>query len=73
MVATGVLITAAGIVLVFAVSGTVAGIEVTTLGWILIAVGAVALLVLARLWADRPGVAEPVRHRPAPSRPPVQR
>ena len=53
MIATGVVIVALGLILVFVSSGSVAGVSVALLGWILVAIGAVALLVLATAWRDQ--------------------
>lgn len=50
---TGIFLLALGAVLTFAVSAQVQGIDLTVVGWILMAVGALAIVVELAVWAPR--------------------
>ena len=43
---------AAGAILTFAVNATVSGVEIDTIGWILMAVGAVGALLSLAFWSS---------------------
>ena len=50
---------AAGAILIWAVNATVSGIELHTIGWILLAVGAIGALVSLIFWSSWGGVGGP--------------
>ena len=50
------LLIAAGAILVWAVDATVSGLELTTIGWILLIVGAVGALLSLAFWSSWGGV-----------------
>ena len=60
----GLILSAVGAVLAFAVNTTVSGVNIHTIGWILLIVGIVGIL-LARLLVlvGRPGLPQPPAHR----------
>jgi hypothetical protein len=47
---------AAGAILIWAVSATVSGIELHTIGWILLAVGAIGALLSLIFWSTWGGI-----------------
>jgi hypothetical protein len=53
------LLIAAGAILVWAVDATVSGIEIHTIGWILLAVGAIGALLSLIFWSSWGGVGGP--------------
>jgi hypothetical protein len=63
-IGTGVFLLAVGAILVFAVDYDVSGIELSTIGWILMAAGALAIVLFLTVWGprdrtvDRGGVVE---------------
>ncbi|WP_197058385.1 MULTISPECIES: DUF6458 family protein [Modestobacter] len=50
---TGIFLLAIGAVLTFAVSAQVSGIDLDVVGWILMAVGALGIVVELAVWAPR--------------------
>ena len=50
---TGIFLLAIGAILTFAVSAEVSGIDLDVVGWILMAVGALGILVELAVWAPR--------------------
>ncbi len=50
---TGIFLLALGAVLTFAVTTQVQGIDLTVVGWILMAVGALGIVVELAVWAPR--------------------
>jgi hypothetical protein len=50
-IGVSILLTAAGAILVLAVDASVAGIDVTAIGWILLIVGAIGTLLSSMLWS----------------------
>jgi hypothetical protein len=54
---------AAGAILVWAVNATVSGIEVHTIGWILLIVGAVGALLSLAFWSSWGGFGGPADRR----------
>jgi hypothetical protein len=57
------LLIAAGAILVWAVDVTVSGLELTTIGWILLAVGALGALLSLVFWSSWGGFAGPAEGR----------
>ena len=57
------LLIAVGAVLVWAVDATVSGIEIHTIGWILLAVGAIGALLSLIFWSSWGGVGGPAGRR----------
>jgi len=57
------LLIAVGAVLVWAVNATVSGIEIHTIGWILLAVGAIGALFSLIFWSSWGGVGGPSEGR----------
>ena len=57
------LLVAAGAILVWAVDVTVSGVELVTVGWILLAVGAVGVLLSLIFWSSWGGVGGPADGR----------
>ena len=57
------LLLAVGAVLVWAVNTTVSGIEIHTIGWILLAVGAIGALLSLIFWSSWGGVGGPEGRR----------
>lgn len=53
------LLVAAGAILVWAVNATVSGVELTTIGWILLIVGAVGALFSLMFWSSWGGFGGP--------------
>ena len=53
------LLVAAGAILVWAVNATVSGIEIHTIGWILLAVGAIGALLSLIFWSSWGGFGGP--------------
>jgi Domain of unknown function (DUF6458) len=53
------LLVAAGAILVWAVNATVSGVELTTIGWILLIVGAVGALFSLIFWSSWGGLGGP--------------
>jgi hypothetical protein len=51
-----ILLIAIGAILAFAVDATVSGLELVTVGWILMAVGALGLIVSMIFWSSWGGV-----------------
>jgi Domain of unknown function (DUF6458) len=58
-----ILLIAVGAVLVWAVNATVSGIEIHTIGWILLAVGAIGALLSLIFWSSWGGVGGPAERR----------
>ena len=54
---------AIGAILAFAVDTTVEGLDIATVGWILMAVGAVGFLLSLVFWASWGGFESPPRNR----------
>ena len=63
------LLIAVGAVLVWAVNATVSGIEIHTIGWILLAVGAIGALFSLIFWSSWGGVGGPSDASPPHGRP----
>jgi Domain of unknown function (DUF6458) len=57
------LLIAAGAVLVWAVDVTVSGVELHTIGWILLAVGAIGALLSLIFWSTWGGAGAPAERR----------
>ena len=57
------LLVAVGAVLVWAVNATVSGIEIHTIGWILLAVGAIGALLSLIFWSSWGGFGGPADRR----------
>jgi hypothetical protein len=57
------LLIAAGAILVWAVDATVSGLDLTTVGWILLIVGAVGALLSLVFWSSWGGAGRPVEGR----------
>ena len=58
-IGVSLLLIAVGAVLVWAVNATVSGIEIHTIGWILLAVGAIGALLSLIFWSSWGGVGGP--------------
>ena len=52
-IGTGVFLLALGAILVFAVDYDVSGIELSTVGWILMGAGALAIVLFLTVWGPR--------------------
>jgi Domain of unknown function (DUF6458) len=52
-VGTGVFLLALGAILAFAVDYDISGIELSTVGWILMAAGALAIVLFLTVWGPR--------------------
>lgn len=52
-IGTGVFLLALGAILAFAVDYDVSGIELSTVGWILMAAGALAIVLFLTVWGPR--------------------
>ena len=73
-VATSLLVVAAGAILAFAVNVTTSGVDLQVVGWILMAVGAVGLVLSIALWERLFGdPAPPPRRRYPPDDAPTRR
>ena len=57
------LLVAAGAILIWAVNATVSGIELQTIGWILLVVGAVGALLSLIFWSSWGGFGGPADRR----------
>ena len=57
------LLVAAGAILIWAVNATVSGIELHTIGWILLAVGAAGALLSLIFWGSWGGFGGPAERR----------
>ncbi|MFL5945490.1 MAG: DUF6458 family protein [Gaiellaceae bacterium] len=55
-IGVSLLLMAAGAILIWAVNATVSGLELQTIGWILLAVGAVGALLSLIFWSSWGGV-----------------
>jgi hypothetical protein len=62
-IGVSLLLIAAGAILVWAVDVTVSGLELTTIGWILLAVGAIGALLSLIFWSSWGGVGGPAEGR----------
>jgi hypothetical protein len=58
-IGVSLLLVAAGAILVWAVNATVSGLELTTVGWILLAVGAAGALLSLIFWSSWGGWGSP--------------
>ena len=52
-IGTGVFLIAVGAILAFAVERDISGLELSTVGWILMAAGALAIILFLTVWAPR--------------------
>ncbi|MGH8777403.1 MAG: DUF6458 family protein [Jiangellaceae bacterium] len=52
-IGTGIFLLAAGAILAFAVETDISGVELSTVGWILMAAGALAIILFLTVWAPR--------------------
>ncbi len=66
-VAFSLCVIAAGAILAFAVTGSPSGVDIQTVGWILVVVGLVGLIISIALWETALGW--PRGPRPDPRRP----
>jgi hypothetical protein len=57
------LLVAAGAILIWAVNATVSGVELHTVGWILLAVGAIGALLSLIFWSSWGGLGGPADRR----------
>jgi len=55
-IGVSLILIAVGAILAFAVDATVSGVEITTIGWILMAVGLAGLLLSLMFWSSWGGV-----------------
>jgi Domain of unknown function (DUF6458) len=62
-IGVSLILIAAGAILVWAVDATVSGIEIHTIGWILLAVGAIGALLSLIFWSSWGGPGGPDRRR----------
>ena len=62
-IGVSLLLMAAGAILVWAVNATVSGLELQTIGWILLAVGAVGALLSLIFWSTWGGIGGPADGR----------
>jgi hypothetical protein len=62
-IGVSLLLIAAGAILVWAVDVTVSGVELHTVGWILLAVGAIGALLSLIFWSSWGGVGGPADRR----------
>ncbi len=51
-ISTSIILLAAGAILAFAVNATVSGLELQTVGWILMAIGALGLVISMIFWGS---------------------
>ena len=58
-IGVSLILVAAGAILIWAVNATVSGIELHTIGWILLAVGAIGALLSLMFWSSWGGVGGP--------------
>src|SRR5689334_10574336 len=58
-IGVSLLLMAAGAILIWAVNATVSGLELQTIGWILLAVGAIGALLSLIFWSSWGGVGGP--------------
>ena len=58
-IGVSLLLMAAGAILIWAVNATVSGLELHTVGWILLAVGAIGALLSLIFWSSWGGVGAP--------------
>lgn len=52
-IGTGVVLLAVGAILAFAVERDISGLELSTVGWILMGAGALAIILFLTVWAPR--------------------
>ena len=64
-IGASILLIAVGAVLAFAIDFDISGVDISVIGWILMAAGALGLVATLVIWAPR--------RRPPPSGPPEQR
>jgi hypothetical protein len=62
-IGVSLILIAVGAVLAFAVNATVSGLEVTTIGWILMVVGIAGLLLSLMFWSSWGGFGGATRRR----------
>jgi hypothetical protein len=62
-IGVSMLLVAAGAVLIWAVNASVSGVELQTIGWILLIVGAVGALLSLIFWSSWGGVGGPAEGR----------
>ena len=62
-IGVSMLLVAAGAILIWAVNASVSGIELQTIGWILLIVGAVGALLSLIFWSSWGGVGGPAEGR----------
>ena len=62
-IGVSLLLIAVGAVLIWAVHATVSGIDIHTIGWILLAVGAIGALLSLIFWSSWGGVGGPADRR----------
>jgi hypothetical protein len=62
-IGVSLVLVAAGAILIWAVNATVSGIELHTIGWILLVVGAVGALLSMIFWSSWGGVGGPAGGR----------
>jgi Domain of unknown function (DUF6458) len=62
-IGVSLLLIAAGAILVWAVDVTVSGVELVTIGWILLAVGAIGVLFSLIFWSSWGGFGGPADRR----------
>src|SRR5436190_21161190 len=62
-IGVSLVLVAAGAILIWAVNATVSGIELHTIGWILLAVGAIGALLSLIFWSSWGGVGGPADGR----------
>jgi hypothetical protein len=62
-IGVSLLLVAAGAILVWAVDVTVSGVELVTIGWILLIVGAVGVLLSLIFWSSWGGWGHPADRR----------
>jgi hypothetical protein len=62
-IGVSLLLMAAGAILIWAVNVTVSGLELQTIGWILLAVGAVGALLSLIFWSTWGGIGGPADGR----------
>jgi hypothetical protein len=58
-IGVSLLLVAAGAILIWAVNATVSGVELVTIGWILLAVGAAGALLSLIFWSSWGGFGSP--------------
>ena len=62
-IGVSMLLVAAGAILIWAINATVSGVELQTIGWILLIVGAVGALLSLIFWSSWGGVGGPAEGR----------